>query len=316
MRIAAFLAGLAALLGLAVLAGGAVGPEPSEREPAAAEERAMGAHDEEQREMSTPTTHAPKHDAAAQPRGLAIAGDGLRLALLTPELQRGRTQQLRFRVLGDHGDPVRAFDVGHERRMHAIVVRRDLSGFRHVHPRMAADGTWSVPLRLDEAGSHRVYADFTRDGEPHTLAADLRVDGDADLRPLPAPAGRAVSDVGDDVTLDASGLRANRETTLRFAVTRDGDPVALDAYLGAGGHLVALREGDMAFLHVHPVEGEAQGEPAHEDAPGTHAEPHAAPDGRVAFATTFPSAGRYRLFVQYRVGAQVRTAAFTVEVTP
>jgi hypothetical protein len=83
----------------------------------------------------------------------------------------------------------------------------------------------------------------------------------------------------------------------------------LAPYLGAAGHLVALREGDLAFLHVHPDASDAGA-------------------GRAAFAATFPSAGRYRLFLQYRVapigaiardrppGAQVRTAAFTLEVTP
>ena len=39
-------------------------------------------------------------------------------------------------------------------------------------------------------------ADFSREGEPQTLATDLRVDGRADLRDLPAPAPAAVSDGG------------------------------------------------------------------------------------------------------------------------
>lgn len=287
-KLAAFLLALAALFGVAVAAGSAFGPEPSEPERSASHDEAPAGHGE--------ATPADGHAAAQAVRGLASADDGLRLALLTPELARGRTQQLRFRVLDAHGDPVRAFEVAHERRMHAIVVRRDLTGFRHVHPRMAADGTWSVPLRIAAPGSHRVYADFTYDGAPRTLAADLRVDGAADLRPLPAPATRATSDGGDLVRLDAGRLRAGEEATLRFAVSRAGRPVALLPYLGAGGHLVALREGDGAFLHVHPV-GDAD-------------------RGRVAFETTLPSAGRYRLFLQYRVGAQVRTAAFTLEVAP
>lgn len=284
MRLALYLLALPVVFGAALAAGALAGPEPSADAPAAhgADARAHGA------------------GAAHDPRGLAVADDGLRLALLTPELERGRERTLRFRVLDAHGATVRDFDRAHERRMHAIVVRRDLSAFRHVHPRMAADGTWSVPLRLGEAGSHRLFADFARDGEPHTLAADVRVDGDADLLPLPAPSPRATSDGGDELRLAVDRpLRAGRAATLRFAVARDGRPVALAPYLGAGGHLVALREGDLAFLHVHPLDGA-----------GT-----AAAEGRVAFATTLPSAGRYRLFLQYRVGAQVRTAAFTLEVT-
>ena len=130
--------------------------------------------------------------------------------------------------------------------MHLIVVRRDLTGFQHLHPTQGADGTWSTPVRLDEAGSYRLFADFSHEDTPQTLASDLRVDGTADLEPLPAPQPTATSDGGYDVRLDTSG------SELHFAITRDGKPITTEPYLGAGGHLVALREGDLAFLHVHP----------------------------------------------------------------
>ncbi len=175
--------------------------------------------------------------------------------------------------------------------MHLIVVRRDLTGFQHLHPRQQADGTWEVPLRLDDAGSYRVFADFARDGESHTLASDLRVDGAADLRDLPAPASLARSDGGYDVRLEAGAARAGQGSELRFSITRGGEPVQVEEYLGAGGHLVALREGDLAFLHVHPE------------------------DDGVRFAATFPTEGRYRLFLQFQHEGRVQTVAFTQEVT-
>ncbi len=245
-----------------------------------------------------------EHGAGDAVRGLATADGGLRLVVLTPQLERDTPGAVRFRVVDEDGTPLRgdAYDVTHERKMHLIVVRRDLDGFQHLHPELAADGTWSAPLTLPEAGSYRLFADFSHDGEAQTLASDLRVDGDASLRDLPAPATAATSaPTRDHVTLadrapdDAApdgGVhpRAGVETTLQFAIERDGEPAAIEPYLGADGHLVALREGDLAFLHVHP----------------TGAGP--------AFATTFPSAGRYRLFLQYKVAGRVETAAFTVEV--
>jgi hypothetical protein len=80
---------------------------------------------------------------------------------------------------------------------------------------------------------------------------------------------------------------------LSFAVTRNGKPVAdLQPYLGARGHLVVLREGDLAYLHVHPTD-EA-------DAVG-----HV-----VGFAATVPSVGGYRLYLDFRVDGVVRTASF------
>ncbi len=226
------------------------------------------------------------HMAAAEPdpvRGLGVADDELRVVVEQPELRRGRAETLRFRILGEDGDTVRDFDVEHEKRMHLILARRDLTGFQHLHPTQGPDGVWSARVQLADAGSYRLFADFSHDGTPRTLAADLRVDGAADLQPLPAPAATAVSDGGYDVALDTDG------DELRFTITRDGAPVRTEPYLGAGGHLVALREGDMAFLHVHPIEGDPR------------------------FEVDFPTPGRYRLFLQFQHEGRVHTAAFTHE---
>ncbi|HEU4978705.1 MAG TPA: hypothetical protein VFT42_07415 [Solirubrobacteraceae bacterium] len=277
MKVAGFLAALAALFGIGALAGGLLDPSAPGGETAAAGTGHGGG-------MATMRPMPV--------RGLAVAENGLRLVVATPELRRGRTGELRFRVLDARDRAVRAFDLEHTKRMHVIVVRRDLVGFQHLHPTMAADGTWSVPLRVADAGSYRLLADFSHDGTPVTLGSDLRVDGAADLVPLPAPAPTAVSD-GYAVRLDAPPGRAGEEGALRFTVTRDGRPVATEPYLGAGGHLVALRAGDLAFLHVHPVE--ARGD-------------------TIAFEATFPTAGAYRLFLQFRADGRVHTVAFTQEV--
>jgi hypothetical protein len=279
-RIAAFAAVLALAVGGAALAGGAIEPhgdDPAARASTAEVEMAGGGH---------------AGDAAAPHpvRGLSVAEGGLRLAVENPELRRGRTERVRFRIVDERGDTIRHFDVGHAKRMHLIVARRDLTGFRHLHPEQAADGTWTAPLRLDAPGSYRLFADFSRGGTPRTLAADLRVDGDARLQPLPAVATTAVSDGGYDVRLAAGRVRPGREAALRFTITRDGAPVRTEPYLGAGGHLVALREGDLAFLHVHPTAG-------------------------VAFEATFPTAGRYRLFLQFQHEGRVQTVAFTQEAS-
>ena len=87
--------------------------------------------------------------------------------------------------------------------------------------------------------------------------------------------------------------RAGAESELRFTVTRDGRPVAIQDYLGAKGHLVALRQGDLAFLHVHPDANRLQ-------LRGRRSRPRA----------------RYRLFLQFKTAdGRVHTAAFTQEVT-
>jgi hypothetical protein len=244
---------------------------------------------EEKSEMASTGAHGGEPAKAV--RGLAVADSPLRLEVEQPELRRGANERLAFRIVDERGEAVRDFDVEHERRMHLIIARRDLTGFQHLHPEMAADGTWSTDVTLPEAGSHRLFADFSHRDEAFTLASDLRVDGDADLRALPAPESVAVSDGGYDVKLDAGAARAGEESDLRFTITRDGEPVETEPYLGAGGHLVALREGDLAFLHVHPE------------------------DDGVGFAATFPTEGRYRLFLQFKHAGAIQTVAFTQEVS-
>ncbi len=291
-KLTGFAAVLALAFGGAAVAGGAIDPDRGR------EEKTMTAH-----QNHSPSTtlangghggHGAHGGASGDDvRGLGVADGGLRVVVAQPELRRGAPERVAFAIVDAHGETVRDFDVAHERRMHLIIARRDLTGFQHLHPEQQADGSWSAPVTLPDAGSYRLFADFTRDGEASTLAADLRVDGDADLRPLPAPADAARTDGGEEVALDgAARLRAGQPATLDFAVTRDGQPVATEPYLGAGGHLVALRDGDLAFLHVHP-----SGE-------GT------------TFETTFPTAGAYRLFLQVKIDGAVRTAAFTVEVEP
>jgi hypothetical protein len=273
------LAGFAAVLGLAfggaTLAGGAIDPERDTEDTAE-----MPAHQTTTKPAAEEGAHA---GAETHPvRGLGVAEDGLRVVVDDPELRPGVTETLRFRIVDERDRTVRDFDVEHEKRMHLILARRDATGFQHLHPTQQSDGSWTTQVKIDDPGSYRMFADFGRDEESTTLASDLRVDGEADLRPLPAPHATAKSDLGYDVALARAG------DELRFAISRDGERIETEPYLGAGGHLVALREGDLAFLHVHPV--------GHDE---------------VNFEVRFPTPGRYRLFLQFKHEGKVHTVAFT-----
>ena len=267
-KLAGFGAGLAVLFGGAALAGGAVGP--------------LHKNDAAKPEGMTAMEGGHGEQAARPVRGLAVSEGGLTLKLARTTAQRGEPFGLAFRIVDRSGRAVRDFDVEHTKRMHLIVVRRDMTGFQHLHPTMNAAGEWTVPATLRDAGTYRVFADFSVDGKPHTLAGDLTVDGNIVSRALPRPAR----------SVDVDGLRVTRTGSgLGFAVTRGGKPVHLEPYLGARGHLVALRRGDLAFLHVHPDED------------------------RLRFMGTFPTAGSYRLFLQFKTDGRVHTAAFTQEVS-
>mgnify|MGYP003476862042 CR=1 FL=1 len=49
--------------------------------------------------------------------------------------------------------------------MHLIVVRRDLTGYQHLHPELQPDGSWTTRLTLPEAGAYRFGLDATG-GDP------------------------------------------------------------------------------------------------------------------------------------------------------
>ena len=235
-----------------------------------------------------------------EPMGLTSGQEGYRVVSGSTEFQPGVEAPFRFRITGPDGAVVRDYRQEHERDLHLIVVSRDLARFQHLHPTQAGDGTWQVPLTLAVAGPYRAYADFVPAGRDDglTLGMDLTATGDEQPEELPATATTTEVD-GYQVALDGQ-LTAEREADVTFRIERGEAAVTdLDPYLGAYGHLVAIRASDLAYLHVHPT-----GEPGDGRTVG-------GPD--VRFAVHVPSAGDYRLFLDFSHGGDVRTAAFTAQ---
>jgi hypothetical protein len=250
-------------------------------------------------------THGPAAGGASGDTvgGLAISASGYTLVPDTTVLEPGESQFWTFRIDGPDGTPVRAFMVVHEQPLHLVVVRRDLTGYQHLHPTMTLDGTWQTALSLPEPGLWRAYVDFavvdaTGAQIEATLAVDLTVPGDYQPEPLPATAPDGTATVGDLTVSHESGLSTGASSPVLFRVFDDGGSAvtepALQPYLGAYGHLVVVRTGDLGYLHVH-------------------SEPALA-EGAVRFWLAVPSPGSYRMFFEFQVDDQVRRAEFTVEV--
>lgn len=280
-RLAAFgLAATIALGGGAAL-GAAAGPAP---EPATT---LHSDHEESPMSSTTlaPTIHTGHGDQPAAAADYRIDAD-------STVIQAGSPQPFTFEVLDPTGAAVTGFEDRHEWPMHLIVISNDLTDYAHLHPQLADDGTWSVPLPALDPGGYRVIADTVPAGGPDlVLTVDLIVPGSATGRPLPVPSDTATVD-GLDVSLDL--VASSGGLTAELTVRRDGTVVEPDPYLGARGHLVAIDADDLAYLHVHPTDGDD--------------------DGPVSFAIAEPSPGRYRLFFDFSVDGQVHTAAFTVDI--
>lgn len=236
-------------------------------------------------------------------KGLSLSSDGYVLAALEAPTVVGEASELSFQIQDAAGDPVTDYTTTHEKDLHLIVARSDGSQFRHVHPVLdEATGTWSTPWEWAEAGSYRMFADFApagADADAPSLTLTSSVDVAGDLTPV-VPQPTRVAEV-DGFTVSIEGdMVAGSSSELSITVERDGNPVtALEPYLGAFGHLVALREGDLAYLHVHaagedPKEGETAGP-------------------TIMFGAEVPTAGRYLLYLDFQVDGQVHTAEFVLD---
>jgi hypothetical protein len=286
-RLSAFAAALAVVLAAGYGVGTAAGPVGADTsdQPEAAD------HSVEQDEAHAESTASGSDQDGDVMGGLTATDDGYTLVTRSATLPAGRGT-FTFEVLRPDGQALTDYQVENEKELHLIAVRTDGAGFQHVHPVRDDAGAWSIDLDLRLPGAWRVFADFVPAGAEQglTLGLTVQVAGDP-------YAPRPVAEPSQPVEVD--GLRvelagapvAGRESSVEFAVSRDGQQVTPDPYLGARGHLVALRDGDLAYLHVHPD------------------------DDELSFMATFPTPGRYLLYLDFSVDGTVRTAPFTVEVT-
>jgi hypothetical protein len=274
---------LAALLSVFALVGSSCGSSDGDAEsppPAATPEEVAEAPE------ATP-------EATPEPEGSAARRGRLKMVVdESPARAGGRPRPYAFRIERGADQTVSDFQVEHTKRMHLILVRSDLTGFQHLHPKMSDDGTWRGSVRLPKGGEYRMIADFKTAGKRRTLTSDVEVDGEFKRARLPAPSPYSRTDGGLDVGLYHHGAGAGVPAHVQFEVAAEGRPVTaeLEPYLGAMGHLVAIREDDLKYLHTHP-DGAS---------PGFHVE--------------YPTAGNYRVFVQFRHQGRIHTAAFTVAV--
>lgn len=245
----------------------------------------------------------PGMDKTAGGSGLSDSRDGYRLTSSSATLPAGRKAAYRFTVTGPDGKPVTAFAVDQTKRLHFYAIRSDLTGFQHIHPTMAKDGTWTASLDTLAPGSWRMFATFTPGSGPgkgtgFVLSRTVTVPGAASTTALPAASGSTTVD-GYTVTVKG-GLMAGMEHPLTVTIAKDGKPVTdLQPYLDTYAHLTAFHEGDAAFAHLHPttmVDGD-----------------HGGPD--LPFHAELPTAGNWRLFLQFQTAGSLHTAALTLNVS-
>jgi hypothetical protein len=227
--------------------------------------------------------------------GTRASAAGLTLEPKRAVFSANQTTQWQLRVTDRTGMTVTKFERDQTKLMHLIVVRTDLTEYQHLHPVLGRGGVFAIDLHLPRPGSYRAIADFTTGGQRYALGVPIVVPGGGEQAPLPDESASTKVD-GFSVTTMHADPKVGDETEIRFTIHRGGKPVtALLPYLGAYGHLVALRKPDISYSHVHP---------ASEDRA----------NGLIGFVVDFAASGAYRLFLQFRTASGIHTAPFTINV--
>ncbi|OLT12816.1 hypothetical protein BJF78_23410 [Pseudonocardia sp. CNS-139] len=231
--------------------------------------------------------------------GLVSTAAGYALVPRSPTAFRaGVPGELAFIVTGTGGRAVTAFEPRDERLLGLVVARRDGAGYQRLDPQLGPDGVWRAPLTLP-GGVHRAYAEFVpAGGPPLVLGLDLFAGGALDPGVFPLS---PVAHVGDYVVRVDADLAPGRRSEVFVTIDRGRLPVAdLEPYMGARGHLVAVRQSDLARLPTVALPPSTTPGAGHRSGPG------------LLFTVDVPAAGRHRLFVEFVHRGVLHTAEFAV----
>ena len=242
------------------------------------------------------------HEPMPAGDGLSPSQAGLTLVPDATTITANTANDFTFRITAADGKPVTQFSPEQTKLLHLYLIRSDLTGFAHLHPTMAPDGTWSVRLPAMSAGDWRVYTQFTAHPPNDTtaslvLSTPLTVPGVASTAPLPTPSNTASVD-GYTVTV-AGQPAAGQHSPLTLDFSSAGQPVTdLQPYLDTYAHVTAIRAETLAFAHLHPSN----------QVNGGHGGPS------LSIESAFPTSGDWRLFIEFQTAGKVHTAQTTIHV--
>ena len=223
---------------------------------------------------SKPHTHGPVKPSPVPP-GFEVDG----YVLINDETQPSNSAAT-FHIEGPDGQRVTEFADAQGAPLHVVLIRFDVSGFEHLHPDVDPDGSFIVPL--DEPGKWHIIIDAQPVGTTAPIVLTTNIDDEVPIKEVALPKPNDTVKV-DELIVTRNGLD--------FTVTsKDGSPAdGLESYLGQPAHLFAIRQGDLAYTHLHPAESS---------------------DATFSFDGDLPT-GTYRLFLEFGHDAEVVTTAFT-----
>jgi hypothetical protein len=214
---------------------------------------------------------------------------------VTPRVPKpGEKVHLRFDVHDPwKNNPVKKFNIVHEKLFHAFIVSEDLQVFVHDHPTWMNDA-FQYDMPFPKPGMYRVLGDFYPEGAtPQLITKTIFVAGNSpQVYPLKEDdSPKTGQNMKVELSLTSGPAVAGRNTPMRFKIT-PGD--GLEKYLGAWGHMLAASDDLIDMMHTHPFI--ADGSP------------------EIQFDLTFPRARIYRVWVQFQRNGIVNTLHFDIPV--
>jgi hypothetical protein len=223
-------------------------------------------------------------------------------AFSTDRLQAGQDAQLSIKLADANGQPIKRFSIYHEKKLHLIIVNRELTYFDHIHPEFAGDGLFTIATRFPAGGEYKLIADFVPKGQGVVTESHwVTVAGDVEqAEPVPlVPDAELLQVIGEkEVRLTFDHLMAGMELDALFSFKDRNTNKAitnLQTYLGAIGHVVIMSEDAEQYIHAHPADQKTRGPIA-------------------KFKVTFPKPGVYKIWGQFQHEDSLFIAPFVIEV--
>lgn len=229
------------------------------------------------------------------------------------KIEAGKPVSLLWTLKDPRGMQVKDVEIVHEMPLHLLMVSKDLSWYAHEHPKLEADGTFTMTWTFPSGGEYTLFHDFTpKEVGMQVVPVTLKVEGPAPVaKPLVVDSDKPKTVDGYTVALSTAGpLTTSKPTTLSYTISKDGKPVNdLTPYLGAMGHLVIISQDLKEFVHSHPHE-HAEGD--HDHAKQGDTDMKGGP--KVDFEARFKAPGIYKGWAQFQHNGRVITVPFTFNV--
>lgn len=167
----------------------------------------------------------------------------------------------------------------HERIMHLIVVSENLQEFHHLHPEQIDPKTFEAEIQMDDEKAYKAFVDITVEDMNYLIKPISISNGmNHQKKSLDLDTAKSKQIKGKQIEFNHSPFVCNQTIELNFHM-ENAKP---DPYLGALGHVVIIDEQVEKFIHVHPKS-----------------------DHATTFATSFDSAGKYKLWAEFKFGQEI-----------